>query len=234
MQERLQKIISGAGITSRRDAENLIKQGRVLVNHRVANLGDKADAEFDLISIDSKPVKIQTAKSYIMLHKPVGYVTTLKDEKGRKNVIDLVKNVGTRVYPVGRLDMNSEGLLLLTNDGEFSNKVIHPSSNVGKKYHLRVSGDLSRIDELKRPMKIDDVIIKNAKLQVLFQEAGIAELYITIYEGRNRQIRRMCDKCGLRVEMLKRIAIGKLQLEDLSRGKWRNLSRNEVEYLKRL
>lgn len=234
MKERIQKIISGAGITSRRDAENLIKSGRVTVNHRVANLGDKADAEFDLISIDNKPLKIQISKTYIMLNKPVGYVTTLKDEKMRKNVVDLVKNVGTRVYPVGRLDMDSEGLLLLTNDGDFANKVIHPKSNVGKKYHLKVSGDVKRIKELEKPMKIDGTDIKNAKVEIMYTEGGFGELFITIFEGKNRQIRKMCEKCGLKVEMLKRIAIAKIELGDLSRGKWRNLSRAEVDYLRRL
>ncbi|MFI3227979.1 MAG: pseudouridine synthase [Clostridia bacterium] len=234
MKERLQKIISGAGITSRRDAENLINQGRVTVNHQVANLGDKADPEYDLISIDNRPVKIQTAKAYIMLNKPVGYVTTLKDEKSRKNIVDLVKNVGVRVYPIGRLDLDSEGLLLLTNDGEFANKMMHPKSNIGKKYHLKVTGDVSRIKELTKPMKIDGVEISTAKIEILYTEGDMGELFITIYEGRNRQIRKMCEKCGLKVNMLKRIAIAKLELGDLSRGKWRNLSRNEVEYLKRL
>ena len=234
MKERVQKIISGAGVTSRREAENLINAGRVTVNHRVANLGDKADIEFDVIRIDNKEVKTQITKSYVMLNKPKGYITTLKDEKGRKNVVDLVRNVGTRVYPIGRLDMDSEGMLLFTNDGEFANKLMHPKNQVSKKYHVRVVGDTKRLNELSKPMKIDGYDITPARVEVLFAEGGGADVFITIYEGRNRQIRKMCEKCGLSVTMLKRIAIAKIQLEDLSRGKWRNLSRSEVDYLKRL
>ncbi|MFI3115148.1 MAG: pseudouridine synthase [Clostridia bacterium] len=234
MKERLQKIISSAGVMSRRSAETFINAGRVTVNHRVANLGDKADPSYDLISIDNKPIKIQTAKAYIMLNKPVGYVTTLKDEKARKNIVDLVKNVGVRVYPIGRLDMNSEGLLLLTNDGDFAHKMMHPKSNIGKKYHLKVTGDVARVPQLSKPMKIDGTLISTAKVEEIYTEGGVCELFITIYEGKNRQIRKMCEKCGLKVDMLKRVAIAKLELEDLSRGKWRNLSRSEVEYLKRL
>lgn len=234
MKERLQKIISNAGITSRRDAEKLINAGRVTINHVVANLGDRASAYDDLICIDGKELKVRPSKVYIMLNKPVGYVTTLKDEKDRKNVVDLIKNIGTRVYPIGRLDMDSEGLLLLTNDGDFANKIMHPKNEVPKKYHLKLHGDVKKIPNLTKPMKIDGYDITPAEVEVLYTEGSRAEIFITIFEGRNRQIRKMCQKCGLQVDMLKRIGIGKISLGDLSRGKWRNLSKNEVLYLQRM
>ncbi len=232
MNERLQKIISNAGITSRREAEKLINSGRVTVNNLVANLGDRA-SEDDIIRIDGKELKVKPTKTYIMLNKPVGYVTTLKDEKGRKNVVDLVKNVGTRVYPIGRLDLQSEGLLLLTNDGNFANIVMHPKHKISKRYHVKVEGDTKRLQELSNPMKIDGVDITPAKVEVLYKEGKNAEVYMTIYEGRNRQIRKMCEKCGLRVLMLKRINIGRLELGELSRGKWRHMSKSEIDYLYR-
>lgn len=234
MKERIQKIISNAGITSRRDAERLINAGRVTVNHIVANLGDVACAYDDRIAIDGKELKVRPSKVYIALNKPVGYVTTLKDEKGRKNVVDLVKNVGTRVYPIGRLDLQSEGLILLTNDGDFANQVMHPKHQIEKKYHLKVTGNMKRVEELTKPMKIDGYDITPAQIEVMYKEGNEAQLFITIYEGRNRQIRKMCEKCGLRVEMLKRVKIGRIELGDLSRGKWRTLSAKEVEYLRKV
>ena len=232
MEERLQKIISSRGIVSRRAAEKLIEDGRVSVNGKVASLGQKADESVDEICIDNKPIKENDELTYIMLNKPVGYVTTMSDEKGRKTVKDLVSDIGVRVYPVGRLDLNSEGLLIMTNDGEMANSLMHPAYEKNKKYIVVVDGDIKNIYKLSESMDIDGYVISPATVNVVNNNGSISTLEITIHEGRNRQIRKMCDIAGFSVKSLKRVSVGKLELGDLPKGKWRYLTEKEVELLK--
>lgn len=236
MKERLQKIISAAGITSRRDAERYILSGRVTVNGVQARLGDSADPDRDAICVDGKDLKMGDERIYVMLNKPRGYVTTLKDEKGRRTVADLVKDAGMRLYPVGRLDMESEGLLLMTNDGELANKLLHPSHQVKKVYEVLVSGaDINTaLPVLTSPMMIDGYRIHPAQVEVRSQNDRGYLLHITITEGRNRQIRKMCDQAGLKVHRLKRISEGELKLGNLAYGKWRFLTKNEISGLKKI
>lgn len=229
MEERLQKIIANAGLMSRRKAEETIKAGLVTVNGIVAELGSKADPDKDTIKVDGVIVKPNNSFIYIMLNKPVGYVCTLNDEKGRKIVTDLV-DIKTRVFPVGRLDYNSEGLLLLTNDGDFANRVMHPSDDIEKTYYLKVRGtDIhNQVKSLKEPIKIDGYLTKCADVQLSERIGNDAIVYITIKEGRNRQIRQLCERAGLSVLQLKRIQEGPLALGDLKPGKWRYLTHDEV------
>ncbi|MGE4548732.1 MAG: pseudouridine synthase [Intestinibacillus sp.] len=235
MQERLQKLLAQAGICSRRAAEELIAAGRVTVNGRPAQLGGKADAARDHICVDGKPIARAEAKLYLMLYKPRGFVTTLHDEKGRRDVSQLVADCGARVYPVGRLDYDSEGLLLMTNDGDLAFQLTHPRHEVPKRYQVSVRGDLAHLPELSRPMKIDGYEIKPAEVAVMRQNEGQASLRIIIHEGRNRQIRKMCAQCGFSVRRLKREAVGELALDSaLPAGKWRALTADEIAYLKSL
>ena len=230
MQERLQKIISSSGLMSRRSAEKCISDCRVTVNGVTASIGDKADPEHDDIRIDGNPVAPQDKLVYVLLNKPKGYVTTMSDEKGRRNVSQLVEGVGVRIYPVGRLDINSEGLLIMTNDGAFANQMMHPSGNVLKTYRVRVGGeDLDRsLAKLSEPILLDGVSVTAKKISVLKREMNEAVLDITIGEGRNRQIRRMCDYAGLYVKRLCRIQEGSLSLGALKSGEWRYLTEAEV------
>lgn len=230
MQERIQKLISAAGLMSRRAAEQALSDGRVTVNGALASLGDKADVDIDEIRVDGKLLPSTEKKLYIMLNKPKGYVCTLKDEKGRRNVTDLVKELGQRVYPVGRLDMYSEGLLLLTNDGAFANRVMHPSHNISKTYLTWVEGEdigLS-MEYLRYPMEIDGYVISPAEVELYELYSGGAVLSITIHEGRNRQVRKMCDMVGLKVKRLLRVREGGLELGELKSGTWRHLTENEI------
>jgi len=228
MTERLQKILSARGVASRRAAERMIGDGRVTVNGIVAALGQTADTEVDEILLDGKLLPTGSEHIYILLHKPRGYVTTLSDEKGRKTAAELVKDCGLRVYPVGRLDMDSEGLLLFTNDGEFANALMHPKHEVDKTYLTWVDGfSAEAITHLKRPIELDGYRIRAPKVRVV--KPGLLE--ITIHEGRNRQVRRMCEAAGMQVTRLKRIREGKLSLGDLPLGKWRYLSEQEVRQL---
>lgn len=232
MKERLQKIIAQAGLCSRRTAESWIADGRVTVNGRKASVGDQADAGRDRICVDGKPLGMKEQKRYLMLYKPRGYVTSLHDERGRKDVSLLVKDCGCRVYPVGRLDYDSEGLLLLTNDGAVTQRLTHPSHEVDKTYLVTVRGDLDRVPELGEAMEIDGYHIRPAQVFIVSQEDGQARLSMTIHEGRNRQIRKMCEKCGLSVRRLKRISVGEIELDrTLAPGKWRELTADEVEWL---
>lgn len=230
MEERLQKIISSSGLMSRRAAEKYIEEGRVTVNGAVAVLGAKADTDKDVISVDGKALVIKNEKKYVMLNKPKGYVTTMKDEKGRKDVSALVKDVGERLYPVGRLDMYSEGLLVMTNDGEFANMLMHPSYNFSKTYRTWVQGeDVGlAVEYLRQPMEIDGCIVcaENVGIEQVFP--GGAVLLISISEGRNRQVRRMCEGCGLKVTKLLRISEGPLELGALKSGEWRYLTEDEI------
>lgn len=228
MTERLQKILSARGVASRRAAEKIIEEGRVMVNGIVAQLGQTADPEIDEILLDGRPLPSGGEAVYIMLHKPRGYVTTLSDEKGRKTVAELVADCGVRVYPIGRLDMDSEGLLLFTNDGEFANQLMHPKHEVQKTYLTWVEGFSEAVlTRLKQPIALDGYTIRAPKVWVV--KPGLLE--ITIHEGRNRQVRRMCDAAGMRVTRLKRIREGNLSLGDLPLGKWRYLTEEEVKQL---
>ena len=235
MTQRLQKILSGRGICSRRKAEEYINDGRVCVNGSVAKLGDSADPELDEITLDGRPLPSANEYVYIMLNKPRGFVTTLSDEKGRKNAAQLVADCGTRVYPVGRLDMDSEGLLLFTNDGDFANLLMHPKHEVNKTYHVVVT-DYSpeNLEKLAQPVTLDGYTIRKPDVKLLKMLAERkALLSVTIHEGRNRQVRRMCDLAGMHVTRLIRISEGALQLGNLQLGKWRYLTAAEVERLKK-
>ena len=229
MRERLQKIISGSGICSRRKAEQLISDGRVTVNGLSAVLGSSADAERDFILVDGKPLPRPGDHVYIMLNKPRGYVTTLSDEKGRPNVSQLVSDCGRRVYPVGRLDMDSQGLLLLTDDGDFANAMMHPKHEVKKTYEVWVKGYQPGAEErLSRPITLDGYTIRKPIVKLMTASEDKACFQVTIHEGRNRQIRRMCQAAGMAVTRLRRVQEGSLRLGSLPPGKWRYLSPEEV------
>ena len=233
MKERLQKIIAARGLTSRRKAEEWITTGRLQVNGSTASLGDAADPELDEILLDGKPLPARQEFVYIMLNKPRGYVTTLSDEKGRDDVSLLVADCGARVYPVGRLDMDSEGLLLLTNDGEFANRMMHPSHEVKKTYQVTVKGYHEAAPALlRRPIQLDGYRIWEPEVKLLRADGDRAKLLVTIHEGRNRQVRRMCDAAGMTVLTLRRISEGNLRLGNLPQGKWRHLTEDELAGLK--
>lgn len=234
MKERIQKIMAQSGLCSRRAAEQIIRDGGVTVNGRPASLGDSADPVRDKIVVNGKPLGRAEEKVYLMLNKPRGFVSTLKDERGRKTVRQLVSGCHARVYPVGRLDADSEGLLLMTNDGELTLHLTHPSHEAGKTYLVSVRGDLRRLSALEQPMDIDGYTVQPAKVYIRDQASDTeAHIEMTIHEGRNRQIRKMCDKCGLEVRRLKRIAVGELMLDPkLAPGKWRELTPEEIAYLK--
>ena len=235
MKERIQKILSGRGVASRRQAESMILEGRVLCNGRVCELGETADPDKDIILIDGNPLPAEGKRVYILLHKPRGSVTTLSDEKGRKNVAELVQDCGVRVFPVGRLDMDSEGLLLLTNDGDFANHLMHPSHEINKTYKVTVTGyTYDGLEKLKLPITLDGYTIRPPRVQVLrrpISEGDKAVLLVTIHEGRNRQVRRMCAMAGMNVLRLIRVQEGQLKLGDLTSGKWRHLTEEEVAAL---
>lgn len=235
MEERLQKVLAQAGLCSRREAERWMLEGRVTVNGHAASPGDRADLQKDKIMVDGKPIGVAEEKRYLMLYKPRGYVSTMKDERGRKTVADLVRDCRARVVPVGRLDYNSEGLLLLTNDGEFVHALTHPKHEVEKHYEVRVRGRLDQIQRLSEPMEIDGYRIRPATVVVLEQDERSAKLRLTIHEGRNRQIRKMCEQCGLEVRRLKRVAVGDLPLDPrLKSGAWRDLTPDELAYLQQI
>ena len=237
MKERLQKLISSAGLASRRAAEELIKQGRVKVNGETASLGMSADPELDDIRVNGKRLRISGTRVYIMLNKPRGYVTTLSDEKGRKTVAELVKGAGRRLYPVGRLDLNSEGLLIMTDDGEAANALMHPSHEVGKTYRVTVSGrePEAAARELEALREVEGEPIRPAQVSLAGETGeGKYMLDVTIHEGRNRQVRKMCAAAGLEVRRLVRIAEGELSLGGLQTGKWRHLTSEELDWLLKL
>ncbi len=230
---RLQKYMADNGIASRRKSEELILKGAVKVNGRPAKLGDKIDPRKDTVHVSGRKVVNIRKKVYIMLHKPRGFVTTMSDEKGRKCVAELVSDIGMRVYPVGRLDRDSEGLLFLTNDGEFANAMMHPSRHVPKTYRVTVRPDIDeeQITKLTTGVMIDGKMTAEAQVQVLTKEPGRVVLQMIIYEGRNREIRKMCEEVGLEVARLKRTAIGSIKLGMLPQGQYRNLTEDEVHKL---
>ena len=236
-EQRIQKVLSDQGICSRRAAERMIAEGRVKVNGRPVSLGDKMDPDFDKVSIDGKNQRIVRKRKYIyiMLHKHRGYITTASDERGRKTVMDLVADVGRRVYPVGRLDKDSEGLLLLTDDGAFANLLTHPSGGVGKLYRVTVRPRATeeQIVRMSSGVVLDDgVKTAPAVIHVAADEPGRTVLEMTLFEGRNREIRRMCEAVGLEVIRLKRSAEGPVKLGMLPPGAWRELKRSEVTALR--
>lgn len=230
MEERLQKLLSAAGVCSRRTAEGYIAAGRVTVNGFTASLGQRADLERDEIRIDGRRLLSRAALVYLMLNKPRGYVTTLSDEKGRHTAADLVKDCGVRVYPVGRLDLNSEGLLLMTNDGELAQRMTHPSHEVSKTYHVSVSGAVEGAAERLSALRdLEGEVIRPAQVSVLRGSEETAELSVTIHEGKNRQVRRMCAQAGLEVLRLMRVREGSLELDRaLKPGQWRPLAQEEL------
>ena len=229
MEERLQKILSGAGVCSRRKAEEYLAAGRIKVNGITASLGDKADPERDVVEVDGTAVTSPAAHTYIMLHKPRGVVTTMSDEKGRPTVAELVRDCPARVWPVGRLDMDSEGLLLLTDDGELTHRLTHPSHRVEKEYVVKVRGDAAQaLSLLRAPMVIDGEDMETDRVEL----TGKNTLTMVIHQGKNRQIRRMCAAAGLEVLRLKRVREGGLRLHDLQAGCWELLTNEEVFLLK--
>ena len=231
MEERLQKLISACGLASRRTAEEWIIAGRVTVNGQRAQLGDKADLDRDRVEVDGRALTPGGDRVYLMLHKPRGYVTTLSDEKGRKTVAALVSDCPTRVWPVGRLDRDSEGLLIMTDDGALTNRLLHPSHEVEKEYLVWVKGDIpSALPVMRGPIELDGIRLSPARVEPV----GDGILSVTIHEGRNRQVRRMCALAGLQVTRLRRVREGALTLGQLRPGCWRPLSRTEVAMLEQL
>lgn len=235
MEVRLQKFIADCGITSRRKAEEMIAQGKVRVNGKVASIGDKVDPKRDKVMVGSRKAVAANARRnvYIMLNKPRGFITTMSDEQGRKCVAELVENVGTRVFPVGRLDKDSEGLLLMTNDGEFANLISHPKSHVAKTYRvtLRNKVDDETVAKLEAGIMLDGQKTLPCDVIIISRADERSVLQITLYEGRNRQIRRMCEECSLEVIRLKRTHIGKVKLGMLKLGDYRELTADEVRSL---
>ena len=230
--ERLQKLIARAGICSRREAEKIISAGRVTVDGKIiTELGAKADPSKNKIRVDGKLLRFNAEKIYILLNKPRGYVSTAHDERGRKTVLDLLgENFSGRVYPVGRLDLNSEGLILLTNDGDLTNALIHPRYEVAKTYRAKISGTVTeeKLDKLRAGVELDDGLTAPAEVYLL--EDDLVE--VTIHEGRNRQVRRMLAAVGCDVKRLRRIKFAGLTLDGLKVGKWRMLTADEIARLK--
>lgn len=230
MAERLQKLLAAAGLCSRRMAEEWISAGRVCVNGVPALLGDRADPETDTITVDGQALPADTRRVYLMLNKPRGYVTTLSDEYGRHTAAELVSGCGARVYPVGRLDRDSEGLLLFTNDGDFAHRLLHPSHQVDKVYLVTVRGDIrGAAERLMAITELDGEPIAPAQARELSRREGQALLRVTIHQGKNWQIRRMCARLGLHVEKLQRVEEDGLRLDDLPNGKWRYLTVQEIQ-----
>ena len=231
---RLQKYLSQCAVASRRKSEELIVSGKVKVNGKVAGLGDKVNPKRDTVTVSGKKIVSSKKHYYIMLHKPRGFITTMEDELGRKCVAELVKDVGARVYPVGRLDRDSEGLLIMTNDGEFANYLTHPSKHVPKTYRVTVRPDITdeQLLAFNEGIEIDGRKTAPADAHVIEKSENRVVLEVVLHEGRNRQIRRMCEALGLEVARLKRTHIGSLKLGMLPQGKWRSLTEDEVHRLK--
>ncbi len=231
---RLQKYISRCGIASRRHAEEMIREGRIRVNGKVVTEMGMTVSALDLVECDGKPIVPEENPVYIMLNKPGGYVTTVSDPEGRKTVMDLIDGVRERVYPVGRLDYDTEGLLILTNDGDFAHRMTHPRHQVTKTYIAEVEGIPSQetLRKLRNGIMLDERPTSPAKVELLEEKKNGAVLRITIHEGRNRQVKRMCEAVGHPVQSLKRIAFGGLRLGDLKPGKWRYISAQEVKRIK--
>ena len=231
---RLQKFIADAGLMSRRAAEEEIKKGNVSVNGHIADVGTKINPRQDLVTVNGKKVLFKKREyTYIMLNKPRGYLSSTTDDRGRKCVTDLLDGIDARVYPVGRLDLISEGMLLLTDDGELKNRLTHPSHSLPKLYRVKVGGEVSeeQYKTLTSALEIDGYVIKPVEVVIGERDESGTVLKMTLFEGRNRQIRKMCEIAGLTVKRLSRVSIGNLKLNNLPVGKWRHLDAGEVEYL---
>jgi len=235
MQERLQKIIARAGLASRRQAEEWIQAGRVTINNRVARIGERADVRNDLVRLDGVPLKKEEQKMTLLLNKPRGYVCSLNDPQGRQLVTELVKDVPERLFPVGRLDYNSEGLLLLTNDGDLANDLTHPGKEVDKTYLVKVRGQLTvaMADQMRSGIELDDGLTQPVKVEHVRSSGSNCWFEMTLKEGKNRQVRRMCEYFGLIVVRLKRIKVGFLTLDGVRPGTYRLLQPAEIARLKR-
>lgn len=234
MKERLQKVMAECGVASRRKCEEIIKNGLVKVNgHSITELGFKVDKLSDKIEVNGKKISNQQEKIYVMLNKPVGCITTAKDQFDRPTVLDLVGDIKERIFPVGRLDYDTEGLLILTNDGELTYTITHPKHNINKTYRAVVKGkvDKSTILTFEKGIIIDNYQTKPSKLEILKYTKNSTLINITIHEGRNRQVRKMCSAVNHPVEKLKRISIGKIKLGNLKTGQWRFLTNDEIDYL---
>lgn len=230
---RLQKFMADNGIASRRKCEEMIEQGLVKVNGVTAHIGDKVNPKKDKVSVKGRKLAVQDNMKYIVLHKPRGYITTMQDEQGRKCVAELVQDVGVRVYPVGRLDRESEGMLLMTNDGAFSNAMTHPTRHVPKTYRVTIRPTISdeQIAAFQDGIEIDGRMTAPANIRVIDKSEGRVVVEVILYEGRNRQIRRMFEELGIEVARLKRTAVGSIKLGMLPQGKWRELDEEEVRKL---
>jgi 23S rRNA pseudouridine2605 synthase len=233
VEQRIQKILAQAGISSRRKAEQLVAEGRVIVNGERATLGMKADPSRDHIKVDGRPITKREEKVYFLLNKPRGVVTSLSDPEGRTTIKDFLRGIRWRVFPVGRLDYDSEGLLLVSNDGDFAQAVLHPSAKISKTYHVKISGILDERarERLRRGVKLEDGATLPTKVKCLRCEEGSSWIEITIHEGRKRQIRRMLEAVGHHVVRLKRVAIGRLRLADLNPGEIRRLTGDELKLI---
>jgi len=236
MEDRLQKILSAYGVASRREAEEMLRAGRVRVNGDIALLGRKANPETDRIQVDGKPLPPKGERVYIMLNKPLGVVTTMQDERGRKTVAELMRDVGAELHPVGRLDLNSEGLLLMTNDGALTNVLTHPAFGIQKRYRVWVRGGAlqNAPDVISGIRRIDGRPVRPARVRLIRQDGDSGILEVCIREGRNRQVRKLCAAAGLTVQRLVRVAEGELRLGSLGKGAWRYLEDWEIAYLKHL
>lgn len=230
---RLQKFMADNGIASRRKCEEMIEQGLVKVNGVTAHIGDKVNPKKDKVSVKGRKLAVQDNMKYIVLHKPRGYITTMQDEQGRKCVAELVQDVGVRIYPVGRLDRESEGMLLMTNDGAFSNAMTHPTRHVPKTYRVTIRPTISdeQIAAFQDGIEIDGRMTAPANIRVIDKSEGRVVVEVILYEGRNRQIRRMFEELGIEVARLKRTAVGSIKLGMLPQGKWRELDEEEVRKL---
>ncbi len=230
---RLQKFMADNGIASRRKCEEMIEQGLVKVNGVTAHIGDKVNPKKDKVSVKGRKLSVQDNMKYIVLHKPRGYITTMQDEQGRKCVAELVQDVGVRIYPVGRLDRESEGMLLMTNDGAFSNAMTHPTRHVPKTYRVTIRPTITdeQIAAFQDGIEIDGRMTAPANIRVIDKSEGRVVVEVILYEGRNRQIRRMFEELGIEVARLKRTAVGSIKLGMLPQGKWRELDEEEVRKL---
>ncbi|MBQ7580165.1 MAG: rRNA pseudouridine synthase [Clostridia bacterium] len=230
---RLQKFLADNGVASRRKSEELIFEGKVKVNGRVAHVGDKVNPKKDTVTVSGKKIVRKKGKYYIMLHKPRGFITTMNDERGRKCVSMLVEDFPERIYPVGRLDKDSEGMLIMTNDGEFSNALTHPAKHVSKTYRVTVRENVTedQLSKLTESMMIDGYKTAPADVKIILKEPTRTVMEMILHEGRNRQIRKMCEQIGLSVIRLKRTAVGSVKLGMLQQGKWRELTSDEVHKL---
>lgn len=231
---RLQKFISDSGLMSRRAAEEEIKNGNMSVNGHIATPGTKIDPKEDVVTYKGRRIRYEKRNyTYIMINKPRGYLSSTTDDRGRKCVTSLIEGVNARIYPIGRLDMISEGMLLLTDDGELKNRLTHPKHNIGKVYRVKVAGTVTneQYEILTSALDIDGYVIKPVDVQITGEDESGTVMKMTLFEGRNRQIRKMCEKANLTVKRLSRVSIGNLKLDGMPVGKWRYLTDEEVEYL---